>query len=619
MTNDILWFAYLCADKGLVSSAVCRQIAAALGDRMDLLLFAETLLANDFCSSKERLQAIINEAWRKAQTGGPPPMNVFAGEEPAWQKKRKSIPFRKRGSTETAAPSPASEAAAPPPTDSAPAPPTAAEPEPAAAPGSSKVIKTIQFGPQPDVDLAPVPPPKKQPAASKVIKQISMSSTIDVEEETAATAATRAGEPPVETTPKLQKKNETRAPTLLDFDIANIQAEAFDFENIESMADQELKESMAKLLLSAQMTGASDLHISAGARPFARHYGRLEFLADKVLTAKEAEQLNCALLTADQKDAFLAQQDYDLALALGERNRFRVNLMVHKEGPSGTYHVVPNRIRSLEELGFTNADTIRQLLDFHNGLILVTGPVGCGKTTTMASLVDELNRNRRDHIITVENPIEIIQTAANCNVTQREVGRHTENFKTALKAALREDPDVIVIGELSDLETIEMAITASETGHLVVGTLHTADAATTLSRLLDVFPPAQQPQIRAMVAESLRGIVCQRLLPSTDGGRVVACELLLNTLAVSNLIREGKSHALKAVLETGVKQGMCLMDTYILGLWQKQRITDAVASMYIRDRGVRNRIKSQKQLGDAGAHTVQTQASAAGKKKWGLF
>ena len=265
--------------------------------------------------------------------------------------------------------------------------------------------------------------------------------------------------------------------------------------------------------------------------------------------------------------------------------------MFHKNGAAGAYRMVPPGARPLGQIGFTrHIETLRKLLSYHNGLILITGPVGSGKTTTLASMVAHLNETRSDHIITVEDPIEVVQPARGCNVTQREVGPHTRSFATALKGALREDPDVIVIGELRDLETIEMAISASETGHLVVGTMHTSDAATTLNRLLDVFPPSQQTQIRASVAESLRGIVCQRLLPSPTGDLVLACEILVANPAIQNLIREGKSAGLRNTMETGVKEGMCLMDNSVFALWQEGRIAAEVARANIPNRVLRQRI-----------------------------
>ncbi|HEY1848695.1 MAG TPA: type IV pilus twitching motility protein PilT, partial [Opitutaceae bacterium] len=225
-----------------------------------------------------------------------------------------------------------------------------------------------------------------------------------------------------------------------------------------------------------------------------------------------------------------------------------------------------------------------------NGLILITGPVGSGKTTTLASMVSYLNETRKDHIITVEDPIEVIQAARGCNVTQRQVGDHTGSFFTALKGALREDPDVIVIGELRDLETIEMAISAAETGHLVIGTMHTSDAATTLNRLLDVFPAAQQTQIRASVAESLRGIVCQRLLPSPGGSLVMACEIMVNNLGISNLVRDGKTTGIRNAMETGVREGMCLMDNVVFALFNDGKISKEIALENVINRVLRAKI-----------------------------
>jgi twitching motility protein PilT len=286
----------------------------------------------------------------------------------------------------------------------------------------------------------------------------------------------------------------------------------------------------------------------------------------------------------------LENKDLDFALALDAANRYRVNLMFHKGGAAGAYRMVAAKIPKLDDLGLRNIDAVRKLLTYHNGLILVTGPVGAGKTTTLAALVADLNVNRKDHIITVEDPIEVVQVAQSCNVTQREVGPHTKSFASALKGALREDPDVIVIGELRDLETIEMAISASETGHLVIGTMHTSDAATTLNRLLDVFPPAQQTQIRASVAESLRGVICQRLLPGAEGGLVLACEILIGNPAIAALIREGKMAGLRNVLETGQREGMCLMEASVFGLYQEKRISAETARANIVNRVLRGRV-----------------------------
>jgi len=363
------------------------------------------------------------------------------------------------------------------------------------------------------------------------------------------------------------------------------------FEMLGALDDAALAAGLRGLLRATAASGASDLHLSTGARPFIRRARVLSNISGHVLTADEALRLNTVLLSEGQRRIFLERRDYDYALAIGADDRYRVNLMFHKNGAAGAYRMVPAGTRSLEDLGFArHLETLRKLLSYHNGLILITGPVGSGKTTTLASMVAQLNETRSDHIITVEDPIEVVQPARGCNVTQREVGPHTRSFATALKGALREDPDVIVIGELRDLETIEMAISASETGHLVIGTMHTSDAATTLNRLLDVFPPSQQTQIRASVAESLRGIVCQRLLPSPTGELVLACEILVANTAIQNLIREGKSAGLRNTMETGVKEGMCLMDNSVFALWQEGRISPDVARANIPNRVLRQKI-----------------------------
>lgn len=355
----------------------------------------------------------------------------------------------------------------------------------------------------------------------------------------------------------------------------------FKFQDVAGMNDTALAAAMRDLLISCGEDGTSDLHLSAGAKPFVRRQRALTPISEHVLTSDDALRLNTILLAAHQRKIYLDQRDYDFALALDASHRYRVNLMFHREGAAGSYRMVADKVPRLDDLGLRNIDTVRKMLSYHNGLILVTGPVGAGKTTTLAALVAELNQSRQDHLITVEDPVEIVQEAAGCNITQRQIGEHTKSFASALKGALREDPDIIVIGELRDLETIEMAISASETGHLVIGTMHTSDSGTTLNRLLDVFPPAQQTQIRASVAESLRGIVCQRLLPAKNGELVVACEILVSNPAVAALIREGKTQGLRNIIETGSRDGMCLMDNSVFQLHQGGRITADIARQNI--------------------------------------
>ncbi|MDP4879255.1 MAG: PilT/PilU family type 4a pilus ATPase [Opitutales bacterium] len=354
------------------------------------------------------------------------------------------------------------------------------------------------------------------------------------------------------------------------------------YDDLAAMDDTALREAMDSIFATCQKVGVSDLHITGGARPRVRHHRKIVYLSQEILPDDIARRMNYVLLTDAQRKEFEAEWDLNYALTIGSaedgcRMRFRANVMEQKNGIAGVYRIVADHLQSLEELGFPNADDIRKLLSYHNGIILVTGPVGSGKTTTLASLVQELNVNRKEHIITVEDPIEVMQQSQNSIVTQREVGRDTKSFQSALKSALREDPDIIIIGEMRDLATIEMAVTAAETGHLVIATMHTRDAQSTLNRLLDVFPATQQNQIRAMTAGSLRGILCQRLIPSVDDGVVLACELLINTNAVANIIRDGKDTGLESAMQSGRKQGMRTINESIDVLLEEGRITEEVA------------------------------------------
>ena len=370
----------------------------------------------------------------------------------------------------------------------------------------------------------------------------------------------------------------------IDFSGINSYADLPSLSDTATLSDAELAGRMIYLLSCLRHLGCSDLHISGGSVPFVRRQLQIERIDSYVLTAEDSFRLNTSLLSAASKAEFVENQDMGYALEVGTC-RFRVCLMQEKDGTAGSYRLVPDHICTLKELGFMDKDipTIERLLDYNNGLILVTGPIGAGKTTTLASLIDIVNAKRQDHIITVEDPIEILQISRGCQVTQREVGQHTASYSRALKAALREDPDVIVIGEMHDLETIENAITAAETGHLVIGTMHTGDAPNTLNRLLDVFPPAQQPQIRAMTAGSMRGIVCQQLIPDGFGGLTLVYEIMLNTMAVSNIISEGKAFQLKSTMSVGVKQGMCTMDQCILEKFNQGLITYEAGRPYMVD------------------------------------
>ena len=354
------------------------------------------------------------------------------------------------------------------------------------------------------------------------------------------------------------------------------------------LSDEQLAERVITLLTCLRSFGCSDLHLSAGSPPFVRRMLQIERIDSYILTADDARRLNTVLLTEAQVNTFNEDQDMSLALEIGS-NRFRVCLMEQKDGMAGSYRLVPAQICSLEALGFLPKDvvSIKRLLDYHNGLVLVTGPIGSGKTTTLAAMIDVINNKRQDHVISVEDPIEILQMSKNCQVSQREVGKHTNSYRSALKASLREDPDIIVIGEMHDLETIENAITASETGHLVIGTLHTGTAANTLNRLLDVFPPSQQPQIRAMTAGSMRGVICQKLVPDGFGGLTLIYELMLNTMAISNIISEGKTFRLQSTMSTSTKQGMCTFDQcmyekFAMGLMSQEAVLAEIKDPTIR-------------------------------------
>ncbi|MBC2601329.1 type IV pilus twitching motility protein PilT [Puniceicoccus vermicola] len=378
------------------------------------------------------------------------------------------------------------------------------------------------------------------------------------------------------------------APPLPVLDSAEFHGVLPDFAEWAKMDDEDLKTAMRGWIESCVSEGVSDLHVTSNARPRIRFHRQIQYLSEETLDPEIAERMNLILLADEKRKLFDENWEVDYALPLkemegGSQLRLRVNLMRHEYGISAVYHMPRAESASLEELGFPNAEKIRELLSYHNGMILIAGPVGCGKTTTLSCLVNELNETRQEHIITIEDPIEIIQQSKKSIVTQRQVGKHTRSFDEALASSLREDPDIIVVGEMRDLETIEMAVTAAETGHLVIGTLHTRDSATTLNRLIDVFPPIQQRQIRTMVADSLRGVICQRLIPSTDGGLVLASELMVNTSATANIMREGKEAGLDSAMQTGRKHGMRTMDESIVELFETGQISWETALSNIKD------------------------------------
>ena len=317
---------------------------------------------------------------------------------------------------------------------------------------------------------------------------------------------------------------------------------------------------------------ASDLHLQVGLPPYLRVDGALKPVSGTdVLTEESIESLIFAILDEDQKQILLKDKEFDFSFAFGDLGRFRVNAFHERGNLAAALRLIPNEILTIEQLGLPQI--VNKFADYPRGLVLVTGPTGSGKSTTLAALVHKINHERSDHIITIEDPIEFTHKSAKSVIVQREVHYDTFSFSAALRSSLREDPDVVLIGEMRDLETIAAAITIAETGHLVFATLHTNSAAQSIDRMIDVFPPHQQPQIRAQLSNILVAICSQRLVPTIGGGRVAAAEILVATPAVRNIIREGKSHQLDAVIQTGGEYGMQSMDKTLVNLVHAGTIT----------------------------------------------
>lgn len=325
---------------------------------------------------------------------------------------------------------------------------------------------------------------------------------------------------------------------------------------------------------------ASDLHVTSGAPPYLRVHGEMTPVNYRQLSGKDVQSLVFEILTEKQKKAFVEKWELDFAYVLEGVGRFRCNVFMQRKGLGAVFRTIPEKIKTAQELNLP--PSILDLVDADRGLVLVTGPTGSGKSTTLAAMIHHINSTREAHILTVEDPIEFVHPNLKSLVNQREVGSHTKTFANALKAALREDPDIILVGELRDHETISLALTAAETGHLVFGTLHTNSAVKTMDRIIDVFPSTQQAQIRTMLAESLRGIVAQTLFSKADKtGRVAAFEILKSNKAVANLIREGKNHQIPSIMQTSAAQGMILFEKYIDDLIKKGLISVADAKAFL--------------------------------------
>jgi twitching motility protein PilT len=330
---------------------------------------------------------------------------------------------------------------------------------------------------------------------------------------------------------------------------------------------------LEELLRVAKQHNASDLHLASGSAPYLRIHGDMVRLNYKSVPAEVCQRLIFETLTERQKELFKESLELDFSYLAQGVGRFRVNVFMQRNGVGAVFRLIPEEVQTITGLGLPE-DKLLDLIDVSEGLILVTGPTGSGKSTTLAAIIDSINATRRAHIITIEDPIEFVHKNKQSLINQREVSSHTHSFSNALRAALREDPDIILVGEMRDLETISLAITAAETGHLVFATLHTNSAVKTVDRIIDVFPEKQQAQIRAMLSESLRGIVAQALLPREDGkGRVAVAEILINIPAVANLIREGKGYQIASAMQTGRAQGMLTFESSINELIRTGSIT----------------------------------------------
>ena len=332
----------------------------------------------------------------------------------------------------------------------------------------------------------------------------------------------------------------------------------------------------ADVLLDVLKIKASDLHLTAGSPPMVREKGRLRPLDYPVLTTQQTREIIYSILTNDQRKRLENEWQIDFAYSIPSQGRFRVNAYFQRASLGAAFRLIPNEMPALDDLGLP--PVLREFTNKPRGFVLVTGPTGSGKSTTLAAMLDVINKERHEHIMTIEDPIEFLHRHQNCIVNQRELGSDAQSFGLGLKAALRQDPDVILVGEMRDLDTIATALTAAETGHLVFATLHTQDTAQTVDRIVDVFPPAQQHQVRVQLSVSLQGIVTQQLLPTADGqSRVCATEILVPTPAIRNLIREGKTHQIYSALQTGGAHGMQTMDAALADLVRRQKITRELA------------------------------------------
>lgn len=350
--------------------------------------------------------------------------------------------------------------------------------------------------------------------------------------------------------------------------------------------------SLDKVFKAAVDMRASDIHVVPGEPFMVRRTGKLIRLKSQTLSAEHTKHVVAEILSQEQRDTLAREQQLDFAYEVKGLGRFRGSAMLHNNGISGVFRAIPSQIPSFAQLGIP--DIVYPILDNHQGIILVTGATGHGKTTTLAAMVDYINTKRAHHILTVEDPIEFVHPLKKGVVNQRQLGSGTLSYNNALKGALRQDPDVIVIGELRDLDTISLAISAAETGHLVIGTLSTSSAAKTVDRIINSYPPGEQNQIRAMLSESLKAVLTQRLIPGADGNSMqLALEILIGNLSIANLIRDNKTYQIHSTMQMGKQQGMCLMDEAIVNLLETGKIELERAMVNIENKALLKRFTSQ--------------------------
>jgi twitching motility protein PilT len=432
---------------------------------------------------------------------------------------------------------------------------------------ASKGLVKVRIVPEAGRLTAVISPVRR---ASQAVAEPTMAVAPDV---TAPRPAVSKGKTAPTTAPRAPRASVIAAAPMVDTPVAPASLPS----EFASSQYQAAEQTLGKLLRALVTSGSSDLHLRVGEPPLFRTHGEIKRQGGQALSIQDLELLILSIMPERNRGEWKETGDTDFAYEISGVARYRVNAARDRKGPVAVFRVIPAKVVTVEDMGLS--EEVQRLCYLTKGLVLVTGPTGSGKSTTLCALVDLVNRSRSDHIITIEDPIEFVHENKKCLITQRQVHVHTESFKTALRAALREDPDIVLVGEMRDLETIAIAIETAETGHLVFGTLHTTTAASTVDRIIDQFPADRQAQIRVMLSESLKGVISQTLCKKVGGGRVPAREILLATPAIANLIREGKTFQIPSIIQTSKKLGMLTMNDALLELVEKKLIEPDEAYM----------------------------------------